>query len=366
MIKNKVIRTFAFSFLLVFGIHFLTACGEDKQTTDISNLQSVEDECSDTQAEDPFDDKQTEGAEGSDVHGAFEKAVDSGFSENLKSRTLKYNGSKLSIPYEAESEEFLKPGFLIFVDGIPQPYQIDNPDSDYAYLHILNLEQGVKKNFEFLFEPITGKKGDTLDVYIVCVQARAKDFEITPPFGSLPHLLGNDMAIHYLCDAKETDFHVDKSEGQILGASASNEKLTLDKINFYTQMDHVGNVEVDLDKSIYIRGFLNKEDMGSKPVCEIGNKESIHMQQAILGHPGVKYRTVLLWDFQPLWYKENNYFESKLKKGEANLLDVDLNVKDIKGSHILYAISVPCNASDYPNDSIGIEMCNCMLTGKEE
>src|SRR5690606_24823954 len=84
---------------------------------------------------------------------------------------LYYDGGELEINYFVNASGRAKNvGFLVFIDGKPQPYKINTTEARYEYMHIFELEEDDKDTpFTFIFTPVTGKQGDTLDIIITSV-----------------------------------------------------------------------------------------------------------------------------------------------------------------------------------------------------
>lgn len=86
-----------------------------------------------------------------------------------------YSGEPLEIPFmltgtmEGSPQEV---GLLLFVDGIAQPYSVAFSDGTRlaeAYMQTFWLEQDVKNVFDLVFQPVTGKNGDSLSVQAVVI-----------------------------------------------------------------------------------------------------------------------------------------------------------------------------------------------------
>lgn len=58
-------------------------------------------------------------------------------------------------------------GILIFVDGIPQPYQVG--DEAESYMHIHEAPAMQKTTFSFSFTPVCGKKGQSMSVRFLSI-----------------------------------------------------------------------------------------------------------------------------------------------------------------------------------------------------
>lgn len=99
-------------------------------------------------------------------HGFFNPKIN----DNGEMIPLIYNGEELKIDYTVNASGKAKNiGFLIFIDGLPQPYKI-NEEESYEYLHVLDLVEDNKDiPLSFMFTPITEKKGDTFRISITSV-----------------------------------------------------------------------------------------------------------------------------------------------------------------------------------------------------
>lgn len=347
MLKNKFLKQILlFCSAVLVSAGSLAACGRPDELPDVQTSPP---------AENPFADIHEDIHSGSITHGVNRDVVDG--------RVFAYSGDKVEIPYFATAQGFVtKAGFLIFVDGVPQPYQIDEPDSDYAYLHQIDLEDNVQKNFQFLFEPVTGKSGDTLDIYIISVTGTTDDTTENLLFGSVPSYLMYRLSLQYSESEGTVDFGLEGLSSVLTNAVESEEELTLDKISFYTDNGMIDDsLASDLNTYVCEKLYINDEDIQLKTTQKTDGKSKLKLRHVMLGHPGVEYRTTFFLDFVPLNVFGQYSFESDLKNGIANLLDAEIDVSTLHGRHILCAISVPCNAADYPDDPIDVNVLQVFL-----
>lgn len=336
--------------VLVMGCCWLAGCGGQKELPALTVSSE----------EDPFADSEENLYFGSITHGIDYEAASSNIFE--------YNGEKMEIPYSVTAEGVVsKVGFLIFVDGILQPYQVDDTNSDYAYLHQLDLEDKTTKDFRFLFEPVTGQAGDELDICVVSVTSQIQGADHELLFGASQSYLFSHFRVRFNSNTVPPDFKFDGYNQLLVNPTVSDEELTLEKITIYTDDNMMDDgSDNDLNKEIYEKLYLSGADVSQNPLQKVGDKTSVEVRHAILGHPGIQYRTTIFLDYVPLAADGQFYFDRDLESGISSLLDAEINLSAMDGNHILSVISVPCNASDYPDDVIETRILSVFLNGTQE
>ena len=96
-------------------------------------------------------------------------------SENDEKQVYEYNGGELHIPFKVEGlDEKIRSdfGLLVFVDGIPQPYKMLKKNGEAAeeqYMHKFYLKNKEKQEFEIVFTPVAGKKGERVGVVFATI-----------------------------------------------------------------------------------------------------------------------------------------------------------------------------------------------------
>ena len=86
-----------------------------------------------------------------------------------------YDGESLEIPFSITGASFGKTteiGVLLFVDGVAQPYSAvyeDGTELEESYMQVFNLDYEQQENFNMVFQPVTGKAGETVPVMAVTI-----------------------------------------------------------------------------------------------------------------------------------------------------------------------------------------------------
>ena len=79
-----------------------------------------------------------------------------------------YDGKPLELEYFFDAEKPCVMGLMIFVDGMLQPYIVEDEEKETT-MHIVELGEKDEKSFKVRFTPLTGEKGDELEIYTVNV-----------------------------------------------------------------------------------------------------------------------------------------------------------------------------------------------------
>lgn len=318
--------------------------------------------CDNQAAENLFAEEEAENAADSSPSGFFPDAEDlfaeDADAENIPhgsivhgsdSRTFTYMGRTLELPYYAEGSGLgTNCGFLLFLDGIPQPYRVENEDP-CAYLHRLNLTDNVRKDFSFYLEPVTGKTGETLTLTILSLTPQSFGGMKELPLGTSQNFLENYVTLAFEADAVSTQPAGSSNPSILRNLSVSEEELTPENMDSYLS-DGTGTPTASV-------GELSTQVFQS---CLPGEDEE-DFSHILLGHPDVRYRTTLFLDYVPLWYEGSCCVDRNLKSGLASRLDVKFDLDVLDGTHILSVLSVPLNASDFPNDVLITETWSVIL-----
>ncbi len=265
------------------------------------------------------------------------------------SRTFTYTGGTLKLPYYAEGSGLgANCGFLLFLDGIPQPYRIESEGS-CAYLHRLSLTDSIRKDFSFYLEPVTGKAGETLTLTILSLTPQSFEGIKELPLGASQNFLENYVTLAFETDAVPTQPAENSNASILRSLSISEEELTPESIDSYLS-DGTGTPAASVSE-LSTQVYQN---------CSL-SEDKTELSHILLGHPGVRYRTTLFLDYVPLWYEGSCCVDRNLKSGLASRLNVRLNSGASDRIHILSVLSVPRNASDFPDDVLITEIWSAIL-----
>ncbi len=348
--------------LLAGSLLCLSACGKaaspeapsaaaDSSDSPLSSTENLFAEDSDAvnaadgSPDSPLSDTENLFAEDSDAVNIPHSSISHGADD----KTFPYTGGTLELPYHAEGSGLgTNCGFLLFLDGIPQPYRVEN-DGPCAYLHQLSLTDNVRKDFSFYLEPVTGKAGETLTLTILSLIPQSFGKAEGLPLGTSQNFLENYVSLAFEADAVPAEAAADNNIRILRNLSVSEEELTPESIDSYLS-DGTGTPGASVSE-------LNTRVFQNCSLREDGTKFS----HILLGHPDVRYRTTLYLDYIPLWYEDACCVERDLRSGLASRLEAELDSGALDGVHILSVLSVPRNASDFPDDVLITETWSAIL-----
>lgn len=272
--------------------------------------------------------------------------------ENLwDNNNLLYKGGEITLDYFIVAEGIAnKSGFLVFVDGIPQPYKINDTNNEYKYMHEFILNDGELTEFKFIFTPVTGVKGDTLPIAIISITNplfKPNMIDITS-YGYTHQILECNYNIYFEQSFDNTELKEQQIQG-ITFVESSSKLMSKDEI---TEYENQIPFEFNFEKDVYIQLFIEDENMKLEPSYFIDSNEKLNVNFKILGHPGLIYRNVLYYDHTPIYYSDVNYFQTKLQKGYIEEISFEIDLTQLEPGGTFYVISIPINSDEYPNDVI--------------
>jgi hypothetical protein len=105
-----------------------------------------------------------------EILGQLEHGTEKLTDENDNVIPFEYNGGTMTLEYHVSASGTAKNvGFLVFLDGIPQPWKMNN-QGESAYLQYVQVEEDdVETPFTISFEPVTGHSGDTLKLTVCSI-----------------------------------------------------------------------------------------------------------------------------------------------------------------------------------------------------
>lgn len=318
------------------------------------SLEKSEESSTNKETYDPFeteknsDEETSTEALGSITHGTL--ALKNG---EATGNEIIYKGGELQLDYFITADGIAKKsGFLIYVDGIPQPYKIelDGKDMDYQYMHELELEEGEETDFKFIFTPVTGKKGETLPITIASITypSYAPDVVETSSYGYAHQILEGTYSIVFEQDTDEFEALELKPKVCLSNVEISSTVFTNEEKEKYNN----GFNTFDFEKQVYSKLYIDDEDMKLASSKDINSKDKIHIRYEITGHPGLKYKSIFYINHQPISSQDTYYFKTDLQKGNISVIELDLDISKLDGNGTFYIVSVPCNANDYPDDAV--------------
>ena len=248
-----------------------------------------------------------------------------------------YNGGEMCTPIEIESTGALRQagtGILLFIDGQPQPYRLENEDS-YSYFHCFYPKR-TREIYNLYFTPITGSAGDTLEVYILSLQKP----EYLPSDGNPGMMIytsgsiGAGWRLKFESTPPEADFpekQVRLSDAEIAATDASFG-------------DTVGWSEEDLRERLGSRSYVNEAPHnGQNRVYNITAGTPVDLRYELWGTPYIKSSVIFYVDNVPVFAQDEQPFDMAVASGEKKILTAKLDMTGFTGESVVYMVRVPRN-----------------------
>jgi len=337
------------SVLLLSLLLTISAAGCDPHR---SAPSSTPDNSSAVSDKNPFqaEDEMSGGVLGSIGHGPVNPKVN----ENGERQPFVYEGSEMNIAYQVHASGRAKNvGFLVFVDGVAQPYKVDGSAADYETMHVLNLKEDDKDYpFFIIFDPVTGKKGETLSFTIVSVYAPdfMPDMQKTSGYGMYHDTFAGYYEIHFEAEAKASGNAALPKYKQLQNVKQSTEPATqayLDSLSVYSGMEAI-TLET-LNKQVFAQQFFDGQG-GLISNLKVNADGTLHITFKIAGYPGSRYRHTFYINHQALSDGKNRSFETVLTKGNVSVIEADIELSELEDFNTFYVVSTLCNVQELWED----------------
>lgn len=335
-------------FLILFMLlGSLTGCQTDMPEADLPTTDNPF-------VDDPFErnDNSTPNFLGWLRHGAADSILD----ENGLRAAYEYNGGKFELDYHVTATGSAKNvGFLLFLDGIPQPYQI-NGEGDMDYMHTFSLEEDDKDyRFSFAFIPVTGSAGDTLKLSVVSVNNAQfqPDMKTSTSYGFYHDTLESYFTIQF---ATDTDYSEEKERMAALSSvGVATKDMTSDFVNTYLDTGFIVDgqtTEERLDDAVY--EFINYNGETVYDNINISDIDTVHVVYQMVGTPGAVYCVSIFANHRPLTNGEIMTWDMALSKGKVAVLETDIDVSLLDDFTTFYVFACPV-------DTVGVPKSNVLL-----
>ncbi|MCM1161865.1 MAG: hypothetical protein NC412_11645 [Roseburia sp.] len=325
---------------LVCGTLFLAGCGKEVSTDEfvIHDSESVEE----TESNAGDDEASTK----TEYIGTLQHGVN--WTSDEKDYSFVYKGGALEIPYFMQGSGICTSvGFLVYMNGIPQPYMIKDREEEYKYMHIIEGAENQNVDFTISFIPVTGKNGDKASIQIVSVANPSfiPDMTNTFDYGMSHQALEANYAIVFQENAEAMP-KVDDDICLLKTVYAQSTEIDKDEMEYMT-----GEAKPDLDTYVYADLKIDGASMLLDRKSDILDKDTVHVAYIMMGHPGIKYRVCFYLNHQLLTDESGEVCELELATGKMNILEFDMDVSQVRDASF-YAVAIPVNAEDYPDDPI--------------
>ena len=320
---------------------FVTSCGKEMETDQfvVNDSEKVTEKSIETDKDVPV-----EKNIGTLTHG-----VD--WSEDEKDYSFHYDGGVLEITYSMIGSGIgTSTGFLIYLDGVPQPYMIKDVEEEYKFMHVIEGEENQEKKFIISFVPVKGKAGDKVHLSINSIvnPSFVPDMKKTFEYGMSHHSI---EALYTITFNQDTETIPEISDDLRILSNVSNEQVDIDKEEKAYIQEKSLELELDLDKEVHSDLIMDEKSMLLDRKIDISGKDSMRVSYIVMGHPGVRYKVNFYLDHQLLTDVSGKVYEMELATGKMNTIAFDMDISAVTNGSF-YAVMVPVNADDYPEDGI--------------
>ncbi len=268
------------------------------------------------------------------------------FSESGERLPFSYDGGEFRLDYRFSlTGKMDTVGFLLFLDGQPQPYKVDEPTAEYEYCH--SFPAGEDQSFSFLFEPVTGSAGDTLALTVVSITNPdfQPDMESTSSYGWYHKTLDSHIELKFNADAPTARSDLPPVREIFSQSEVQEEKVTAQYVENELPKYGWGGVSMDtLDSGIfytlsYDRGIVYDNLCISAPVT---------LQYTMCGTAGTNYSIAFFLDHQPVKLDENTSCSVTLSKGGVMEIEAVIDPDKLGQFNTFYCVAVPQDGASAP------------------
>ncbi|MDE7219321.1 MAG: hypothetical protein K2O45_06850 [Oscillospiraceae bacterium] len=267
------------------------------------------------------------------------EAASPDFSESGERLPFVYDGGEFQLAYQYSVTGKLDAvGFLLFLDGQPQPYKVNDTTAEYEYCH--SFPAGEDQSFSFLFEPVTGSAGDTLALTVVSITNPdfQPDMETTSSYGWYHKTLDSNIALKFSTDAPSAHSDTPPVREIFEQRAVREEKVTAQYVETELPKHGWGGVSMDtLDSGIY---YTLSYD-GNIVYDNLRVSAPVTLRYTMCGTAGANYSIVFFLDHQPVKIGESTSCPITWSKGGVTEIEAVIDPDKLGQFSTFYCVAVP-------------------------
>lgn len=280
-----------------------------------------------------------------------------------------YTGGEFTLHYEVIAEGSAKNvGFLIYVDGVAQPYKTSD-SVKYEYLKNFTLaEDNVAQGIEFVFEPITGKAGETVTMNIVSIYNAQfqPDMINTTGFGMYHDALASNQTLYFEQDSSPTFSVYDIAQDDAV-LTYESEKLPITSQYLKEEFSDGAGVEITqelLDTTP--KSYFTINGKVEYDYITFDNNEELLIEYYLAGPQNMQHQTTFYLNHIPISKDHVISTSTTLEKGYVEKISIKLDADSLDELTTFYAVSVPTNSDNENGIYAGLTKTHSIiLTNKE-
>lgn len=258
-----------------------------------------------------------------------------------------YTGGECMVNYSVSASGIgLDFGFLLYVDGIPQPYKL-KPEGEYAYLHPVSLaEDAEDQPFTFYFVPVTGAAGttSTLAVTSLTNPLFQPDMVETSSYGGYHGALTAEYPIRLAADPPPFAEQVAVNKCII---NMNRQALPVTSDYLETRGWSLGQLSKGIYQFITYNGEVRYDNLA------VSGDASPAIHYELAGIPGMRSQTTFYINHTPIADADGRVvFENTFSSGDVIAYDFEIDIAKLSGFSTFYVVTVPLDTGDYPDDPI--------------
>lgn len=254
------------------------------------------------------------------------------------------------MPFQMSGEGFAVAngmGLLLFVDGRPQPYRTAE-DETYRYMHFF---PNITPDFvaDVYFVPVTGEKGDVLEIYATNIMDPNHDF--ANGYYGFIYTMGSTV---YTTRLKFlADLPAERPE-------VTNSRITsLNTTHVTTRYSDIGDwSEKELLYKNDARTYINGQKPLGNMIYDITPDEPITVKFEIWGSSLVDCGLVIYVDNEPVFYNGDIFIPLEMQSGKTTVVEAEVQIPDFDNNSVVYVYYVARNYWE----NLDITAC-CETTG---
>ena len=256
---------------------------------------------------------------------------------------IRYDGEPVELAYElAAPEGDAEAAYILFADGIVQPYRLADPADEAegadAPVHFFRLKKDETRAITILFDPVVGKKGDTVGLYFAVVFAPSNvppDKE-HPAYGHFSSMSASNP-IRLIMEADSKGGSADDALAAAYRISTSVQPIPKN------QWRPGGTFEERAEESL--RSWTNYLRLIGEPQVPIAYIEAengtVQFQLLRTGGTSFTYRTTVFINHEPVPVDGHPDFVFDAEYGMETAVPITLDVSSYPRRNTLYTVTVP-------------------------
>ena len=223
-------------------------------------------------------------------------------------------------------------GLLVIVDGQPQPYRTAEDDT-VSYMHIFYPEDDVEYQHEFIFTPVSGKVGETVDVHIM-------------GFNDPTFCIGDgEVGAHFRFLSPKASLTFEAAPGAQEVPAVADAQLSWSSAYVDATGEEIGLINAaQMQQEIRYNFTLNDKDRENQfyGTAE-GDKVTFHLE--VYGMPYVGYGLVIYVDGEPVAINSEDMILFDIHNGQKTVVEGEFTLTGFDGSSNVCVLLVPRNST---------------------